>query len=164
MTQTEQEICGAGVQANIHAGRCAWSVCAYVCASHVCFARETETGWQRACHCSRTLLLLSGAADGCLSERSVTTPIQRLTQMLNADLSPLRLIFIDQSSTFGSILPRKKTSTKAYLCGAFGVFCFEMERSSNWQRGSSRRQLDSVLKMHSVTWRLSASFLLIIEN
>lgn len=63
---------------------CLMCVCVCVCLVFICV---WEIGWQHVCHCSRTPPLWSGTADGCLSNASVSMPIQQLKQMLNADIS-----------------------------------------------------------------------------
>lgn len=52
----------------------------------LCLFACGEIARQHVCHRSRTRLLWSGTADGCLSNASVATPIHRLQQMLNADV------------------------------------------------------------------------------
>lgn len=66
----------------------------WVCVFVLAFVCVRKIGWQHVCHCSRTLLLLSGTADGCLSNASVRMPIHQLKQMLNADISCICLTLV----------------------------------------------------------------------
>lgn len=69
-------------------------LCRHICESVLAFVCVRKIGWQHVCHCSRTLLLLSGTADGCLSNASVRMPIHQLKQMLNADISCICLTLV----------------------------------------------------------------------
>lgn len=70
----------------------------WVCVFVLVFVCVWKIGWQHICHCSRTLLLLSGTADGCLSNASVRMPIHQLKQMLNADMSCICLTLVIQDA------------------------------------------------------------------
>ena len=90
-------------------------VCMYVRVSYVC---GSEIGWQHVCHCSRTPLLLSGTADGCLSNASVSVPIHQLKQMLNADIRFNWYLpnFSDWESTSSSSSGVHHSSAKGAVC------------------------------------------------
>lgn len=81
-------------------------ICASVCVLcffFVLFFCVWKIGWQHVCHYSPTLLLLSGAADGCLANAPVRMTIHQLKQMLNADISCIGLTVVIKDPSPSSI-------------------------------------------------------------
>lgn len=73
----------------------------WVCVLVLGFVCLWKIGWRHICRCGRTLLLLSGTADGCLSNAPVRMPVH--TTQTDAKCSYLPN-FGDQGSTFWSFL------------------------------------------------------------
>lgn len=115
-----------------------------MCGLCVVFVCVWEIGWQHVCHCSRTPLLWSGTADGCISNASVSMPILQLKQMLNADISCNCYLpnFGDRGSTPSSILAGKAQSVyfllaarlKRWQCCAVGPTHLSRVRFLNMYR------------------------------